>query len=149
MKKLFFSVCAASLLLFSACSKDDDKNVSEMSISEMNSMIIGTWRLDHGEWWNSYGDYGNYDDENERFTFNSDGTYLFLEDGYKETGYYWITSKKELIMRSRDEEDGEYYNDTLTIEKLTKTELVVLSDEGYDEYDYEWSKSRGYYKKIN
>lgn len=145
MKKQFFSVCVAALLLFSACSKDDDKNVSEMSISEMNSMIIGTWRFDHGEWWNSDGDHESYD-EHERFTFNSDGTYLFLEDSWKETGTYWITNDKKLI-RSYDE-DGEYYNETSTIERLTKTELIILFEEDYDYY-YEWRKCRVYYKKIN
>ena len=50
MKKLFFSVCAASLLLFSACSKDDDKDASEMSSAEISSMIVGTWQITQYEW---------------------------------------------------------------------------------------------------
>ena len=103
------------------------------------------WRFDHGEWWNSDGDHESYD-EHERFTFNSDGTYLFLEDSWKETGTYWITNDKKLI-RSYDE-DGEYYNETSTIERLTKTELIILFEEDYDYY-YEWRKCRVYYKKIN
>ena len=49
MKKLFFSVYAASLLLFSACSKDD-KDVSEMSSAEISSMIVGTWQFIQDEW---------------------------------------------------------------------------------------------------
>ena len=145
MKKQFFSVCAAALLLFSACSKDDDKNVSEMSISEMNSMIIGSWNFDHEEWWESDGSHGiDYEGGNERLTFNSDGSYTELDNNNRETGTYWITNKKELIMR---EEDGYYsYNDTLIIESLTKTDLIMLWE---DYYGDSWDKGRWYYKKIN
>ena len=144
MKKLFFSVCAASLLLFSACSKDDDeKNVSEMSVTEMNSMIIGTWNYTNSEWWDSDGRQGTDKDEGaEKLTFNSDGTYTELEDDFRETGTYWITNKKELIKKA----DSYYSKDTLTIESLTKTELILIEEERYKD---EWEKKRAYYKKIN
>ena len=136
MKKLLFSVCAATLLLFSACSKDDDKNVSEMSVTEMNSMIIGTWRFDHEEWWESDGDYGTeYEGGEERLTFNSDGTYIeLLEDDDRYTGTYWITNKKELIMRN----ENSYYshNDTFIIETLTKTDLIMMLLGDDDKYYY-------------
>ena len=144
MKKLFFSVCAVSLLLFSACSKDDDeKNVSEMSVTEMNSMIIGTWNYTNSEWWDSDGRQGTKKAEGaEKLTFNSDGTYTELEDDFRETGTYWITNKKELIKKA----DSYYSKDTLTIESLTKTELILIEEERYKD---EWEKTRAYYKKIN
>ncbi len=138
MKKLLFSVCAATLLLFSACSKDDDKNVSEMSVTEMNSMIIGSWNFDHEDWWESDGDHGTEYGGEERLTFNSDGTYIELLEDDRYTGTYWITNKKELIMRN---ENSYYsYNDTLIIETLTKTDLIMLL--GDDDYGHKY-----YYKK--
>ena len=144
MKKTAFSVCAAALLLFSACSKDDDeKNVSEMSVTEMNSMIIGTWNYTNSEWWDSDGRQGTKKAEGaEKLTFNSDGTYTELEDDFRETGTYWITNKKELIKKA----DSYYSKDTLTIESLTKTELILIEEERYKD---EWEKTRAYYKKIN
>ena len=113
-----------------------------MSVTEMNSMIIGTWRLDHEEWWEYEGDHG-IEEGGERLTFNSDGTYIELGDDYNRyTGTYWITNKKELIMR---EENSYYsYNDTLIIETLTKTDLIMLWEDYYDE-----ERDKYYYKKIN
>ena len=138
MKKLFFSVCAVSLLLFSACSKDDDKDVSEMSSEEISSMIIGTWQSIRDEWIDQIeGEEGsgvdNYDETKQTVTFNSDKTYT-------ETTY-------EIASGETDENTGKWRieNNTLiifgeawVIEKLTKDELILCYElDADDEYWFE------------
>ncbi len=152
MKKLFFSVCAASLLLFSACSKDDDKDVSEMSSAEISSMIVGTWQTVQDEWIEQEGDWkdsgvDNYDEIGikETMTFNSDKTWTLwtayeeddIPDEDTDTGK-WRIENNALILYD-DESDEEW-----VIEKLTKDELILSQEER--EEDYYWFE-RWYLKR--
>ena len=152
MKKLFFSVCAASLLLFSACSKDDDKDVSEMSSEEISSMIVGTWQTVQDEWIEQEGDWkdsgvDNYDEIGikETMTFNSDKTWTLwtayeeddIPDEDTDTGK-WRIENNALILYD-DESDEEW-----VIEKLTKDELILSQEER--EEDYYWFE-RWYLKR--
>ena len=138
MKKLFFSVCAASLLLFSACSKDDDKDASEMSSTEISSMIVGTWQIIQEEW--SYKEDGEKDSGVDKYaegewtlTFNSDKTYTETEieiasgETYEDTGS-WRIEDNTLIL-----DDDMVY----VIEKLTKDELIINGYEDYGNGDYD------------
>ena len=142
MKKLFFSVCAASLLLFSACSKDDDKDVSEMSSAEISSMIVGTWQSIQEEWSDQVDgekDSGvdNYDEIGikETMTFNSDKTWtswtyeIEYDITHEDTGK-WRIENNALILYD-DESDEEW-----VIEKLTKDELILCYE--IDEEDEYW-----------
>ena len=136
MKKLFFSVCAASLLLFSACSKDDDKDASEMSSAEISSMIIGTWQIIQEEW--SYKEDGEKDSGVDKYaegewtlTFNSDKTYTEteIEIASGETDEYtgsWRIENNTLII----------FSEEWVIEKLTKDELILCYE--IDEEDEYW-----------
>ena len=150
MKKLFFSVCAASLLLFSACSKDDDKDVSEMSSAEISSMIVGTWQSIQEEWSDQVDgekDSGvdNYDEIGikETMTFNSDKTWtswtyeIEYDITHEDTGK-WRIENNALILYD-DESDEEW-----VIEKLTKDELILSQEER--EEDYYWFE-RWYLKR--
>ena len=150
MKKLFFSVCAASLLLFSACSKDDDKDVSEMSSAEISSMIVGTWQIIQEEW--SYKEDGEKDSGVDKFaegelswTFNSDHSCIVREwdieydETYEDTGS-WRIEGNTLIAES-GEEEMEW-----VIEKLTKDELIMNTYVDYGNGDYD--KDRIIAKKI-
>ena len=152
MKKLFFSVCAASLLLFSACSKDDDKDASEMSSAEISSMIVGTWQTVQDEWIEQEGDWkdsgvDNYDEIGikETMTFNSDKTWTLwtayeeddIPDEDTDTGK-WRIENNTLILYD-DESDEEW-----VIEKLTKDELILSQEER--EEDYYWFE-RWYLKR--
>ena len=138
MKKLFFSVCAASLLLFSACSKDDDKDVSEMSSEEISSMIIGTWQIIQDEWIDQIeGEEGSGVDkfaEGEfSWTFNSDHSCIERDIESDETDEYtgkWRIENNTLIIYD-DESDEEW-----VIEKLTKDELILCYE--IDEEDEYW-----------
>ena len=138
MKKLFFSVCAASLLLFSACSKDDDKDVSEMSSTEISSMIVGTWQIIQDEWIDQIeGEEGSGVDkfaEGElTWTFNSD--------------HSCIERERDIASGETDENTGKWRieNNTLiifgeawVIEKLTKDELILCYElDADDEYWFE------------
>ena len=150
MKKLFFSVCAASLLLFSACSKDDDKDVSEMSSEEISSMIVGTWQSIQEEWSDQVDgekDSGveNYDEIGikETMTFNSDKTwtlwtYEIEYDITHEDAGKWRIENNALILYD-DESDEEW-----VIEKLTKDELILRFEEreGDDYYSDKWYLKR-------
>ena len=138
MKKLFFSVCAASLLLFSACSKDDDKDVSEMSSTEISSMIVGTWQIIQEEWsgkedGEKYSDVYKYAEGEWTLTFNSDKTYTETEieiasgETYEDTGS-WRIEDNTLIL-----DDDMVY----VIEKLTKDELIINGYEDYGNGDYD------------
>ena len=150
MKKLFFSVCAASLLLFSACSKDDDKDVSEMSSEEISSMIVGTWQSIQEEWSDQVDgekDSGveNYDEIGikETMTFNSDKTWTLwtyeieYDITHEDTGK-WRIENNALILYD-DESDEEW-----VIEKLTKDELILRFEEreGDDYYSDKWYLKR-------
>ena len=135
MKKLFFSVCAASLLLFSACSKDD-KDVSEMSSTEISSMIVGTWQIIQDEWIDQIeGEEGSGVDkfaEGElTWTFNSDHSCIERERDIEsdETDEYtgsWRIENNTLII----------FSEEWVIEKLTKDELILCYE--IDEEDEYW-----------
>ena len=156
MKKLFFSVCAASLLLFSACSKDDDKDVSEMSSAEISSMIVGTWQLTQDEWF--YQMDGEKDSGVEKFyggeytwIFNNDNTWIIRtldiddEDNDGEDNdiiEYTVrwSIENNILIGYDDEERGE-----LVIEKLTKNELIVRFED-YESVD-DYYSDRYYFKR--
>ena len=123
MKKLFFSVCAASLLLFSACSKDDDKDASEMSSAEISSMIIGTWQIIQEEW--------SYKEEWD----------MEYDETYEDTGSWRIEGNTLIGYDESGEEEQEW-----VIEKLTKDELIMYVYVDYGNGDYE--KDRIIAKKI-
>ena len=135
-------MCAAALLLFSACSKDDDKDASEMSSAEISSMIVGTWQTIQEEWieqadGGKYSDVENYDEEGikETMTFNSDKTWTYYVKEYDDndedtdTGK-WRIENNTLILYD-DESDEEW-----VIEKLTKDELILRSEEREEDYYY-------------
>ena len=146
MKKLFFSVCAASLLLFSACSKDD-KDVSEMSSAEISSMIVGTWQLTQYEW--SYQMDGEKDSGVDKF-YEGEYTWIFNNDNT------WIIRMLDIADEDNDGEDNDIIESTgrwsienniligyeeddrgeLVIEKLTKNELIVRFEEYADDNLY-------------
>ena len=145
-------MCAASLLLFSACSKDDDKDVSEMSSAEISSMIVGTWQTIQEEWIEQGGNWedsgvDNYDEIGikETMTFNSDKTWTLwtayeeddIPDEDTDTGK-WRIENNALILYD-DESDEEW-----VIEKLTKDELILSQEER--EEDYYWFE-RWYLKR--
>ncbi len=150
MKKLFFSVCAAALLLLPACSKDDDKDASEMSSEEISSMIVGTWQIIQEEW--SYKEDGEKDSGVDKFAegeytwiFNNDNTCIVREwdieydETYEDTGS-WRIEGNTLIGES-GEEKMEW-----VIEKLTKDELIMNTYVDYGNGDYD--KDRIIAKKI-
>ena len=154
MKKLFFSVCAASLLLFSACSKDDDKDVSEMSSTEISSMIVGTWQFIQEEWswqesWQESVEkesgVDEYDEGELIWTLNKNKTWTFrYEDGdpYEQRGSWHIKDKTLII--DNDEEGG---NKEFVIEKLTKDELILYYEDHYYNDLYDGYSSQRYYLK--
>ena len=108
MKKLFFSVCAASLLLFSACSKDDDKDVSEMSSAEISSMIVGTWQITQYEW--SYQMDGEKDSGVDKF-YEGEYTWIFNNDNT------WIIRMLDIDDEDNDGEDNDIIYSTLEYRK--------------------------------
>ena len=143
-------MCAAALLLFSACSKDDDKDVSEMSSAEISSMIVGTWQSIQEEWSDQVDgekDSGveNYDEIGikETMTFNSDKTWTLwtyeieYDITHEDTGK-WRIENNALILYD-DESDEEW-----VIEKLTKDELILRFEEreGDDYYSDKWYLKR-------
>ena len=145
MKKLFFSVCAASLLLFSACSKDDDeKNVSEMSTTEIKSLIVGTWdltQMKYSETYEGEEDHGTETPEDlglQGYIFNDDNTFTkILQEGgneYPFNGSYRIEGSI-LTLTFYDDPHNELY----TIERLTKNELILF------ETDEDESSEHSYY----
>ena len=135
MKKLFFSVCAASLLLFSACSKDD-KDVSEMSSTEISSMIVGTWQIIQDEWIDQIegeegSDVDKFAEGELTWTFNSDHSCIERERDIEsdETDEYtgsWRIENNTLII----------FSEEWVIEKLTKDELILCYE--IDEEDEYW-----------
>ena len=128
-------MCAASLLLFSACSKDD-KDVSEMSSTEISSMIVGTWQIIQDEWIDQIeGEEGSGVDkfaEGElTWTFNSDHSCIERERDIEsdETDEYtgsWRIENNTLII----------FSEEWVIEKLTKDELILCYE--IDEEDEYW-----------
>ena len=146
MKKTAFSVCAAALLLFSACSKDDDKDASEMSSAEISSMIVGTWQIIQEEWsgkydGEKYSDVYKYAEGEWTLTFNSDHSCIDREwdresDETVEYTGSWLIEGNTLIL-----DEGAF-----VIEKLTKDELIINAYEDYGNGDYD--KDRIIAKKI-
>ena len=135
MKKLFFSVCAASLLLFSACSKDD-KDVSEMSSTEISSMIVGTWQIIQDEWIDQIegeegSDVDKFAEGELTWTSNSDHSCIERErdiesDKTDEYTGSWRIENNTLII----------FSEEWVIEKLTKDELILCYE--IDEEDEYW-----------
>ena len=157
MKKTAFSVCATALLLFSACSKDEDKDVSEMSSAEISSMIVGTWQLTQDEW--SYQMEGEKDSGVDKF-YEGEYTWIFNNDNT------WISRTLDIDDEDNDGEDNDIIEYTgrwsiennaliisdngevgeVVIEKLTKNELIVTVGESYPDDD-EYYSDRLYFKR--
>ncbi len=128
MKKLFFSVCAAALLLLPACSRDDE-NFSEMTPEETSASIIGTWESVQQEWTYKKGaqETSWVVKDKSSDTFKSDNT--VIEKGYDENNqayeytFNWRLEDNTLIIYT----NGVYR--LYVIEKLTKDELILSYNE--------------------
>lgn len=137
MKKLFFSVCAAALLLLPACSRDDEnfseQNVPELTPEGTSASIIGTWESIQTEWTYKKGEQeislvvkGKSSD-----TFKSDNT--VIERGYDENNqayeytFNWRIEGNTLIIYT----NGVYR--LCAIEKLTKDELILSYSESAED----------------
>lgn len=113
----------AVTMLFSGCKKDQSE------------LILGTWYLDGAKSYNSirYGEMDNtqyMDDRNYSLTFKSDGTVDLMEsEGDEEpeieTETYTIADG---VLTVTDDDDPV----SMTIDKLTETELSLTKTDSYD-----------------
>lgn len=130
---LVIALCAG----FTSCS-DDDEEENSVEISLAN--LQGTWDMIKCYGW-------EYDDNNQKENWTEDvsGEYIFFEDtdgngGYSDGShtYYFACSinGNKLILR----DSGWLAGKSITITKLTKTELhITVTDENSEE-NYEMIK---------
>ncbi len=127
IEKIFMVLIALSMCVnFSSCNKDDD--------DDDNDSIIGTWNNYKDTWEEEGKTETDYYDNEYFLTFNPDGTGAWDGDFIK-----WSVKGDKLTIVYNDEYYDEEITELITIEKLTKNELILLYD---DEYNY-----REFYKK--
>lgn len=130
---LVIALCAG----FTSCS-DDDEEENSVEISLAN--LQGTWDMIKCYGW-------EYDDNNQKENWTEDvsGEYIFFEDtdgngGYSDGGhtYYFASSinGNKLILR----DSGWLAGKSITITKLTKTELHITATDENSEENYEMIK---------
>ena len=132
-KLLVIALCAG----FTSCS-DDDEEENSVEISLAN--LQGTWDMIKCYGW-------EYDDNNQKENWTEDvsGEYIFFEDtdgngGYSDGShtYYFASSinGNKLILR----DSGWLAGKSITITKLTKTELHITATDENSEENYEMIK---------
>ena len=130
---LVIALCAC----FTSCS-DDDEEENSVEISLAN--LQGTWDMIKCYGW-------EYDDNNQKENWTEDvsGEYIFFEDtdgngGYSDGShtYYFASSinGNKLILR----DSGWLVGKSITITKLTKTELHITATDENSEENYEMIK---------
>ena len=130
---LVIALCAG----FTSCS-DDDEEENSVEISLAN--LQGTWDMIKCYGW-------EYDDNNQKENWTEDvsGEYIFFEDtdgngGYSDDlhTYYFASSinGNKLILR----DSGWLAGKSITITKLTKTELHITATDENSEENYEMIK---------
>ena len=130
---LVIALCAG----FTSCS-DDDEEENSVEISLAN--LQGTWDMIKCYGW-------EYDDNNQKENWTEDvsGEYIFFEDtdgngGYSDGSntYYFESSIKGNKHILRD--SGWLAGKSITITKLTKTELHITATDENSEENYEMIK---------
>ena len=130
---LVIALCAG----FTSCS-DDDEEENSVEISLAN--LQGTWDMIKCYGW-------EYDDNNQKENWTEDvsGEYIFFEDTDGNGGYsgvshtYYFASSingNKLILR----DSGWLAGKSITITKLTKTELHITATDENSEENYEMIK---------
>lgn len=124
--------------LFSSCSDDDDGAGS-------SSELIGTWQAKSSTGYEIYnGKKYSFDDtyegdEGDYITFKSDGTFeTYNIDGgkrYDDDEGKWKLSGNQLSLYYYSEDELDEIEVT-TIESITSTQLVTVSHEKDDDYEY-------------
>jgi hypothetical protein len=130
IEKIFMVLIALSMCVnFSSCNKDDD--------DDDNDSIIGTWNNYKDTWEEDGKTETDYYDNKFFLTFNPDGTGVWNGDLIR--FIKWSVKGDKLTIVHNDEYYDEEITKLITIEKLTKNELILLYD---DEDNY-----REFYKK--
>ena len=143
MKKYFYSLLVA-LFAFSltSCEKDDSKNVSIVGDWNLNYLLVNT--VDDMGMQNQKEYYPGY------MNVYENNTLMFaLFDPSSRMWGQWILNGNKFVVKLREYEgsggsvdDADMYKESFTIEKLTKTELVLkrpIIDDNNQEigsYDY-------------
>ena len=133
----FFATVITLCAGFTSCS-DDDEEENSVEISLAN--LQGTWDMIKCYGW-------EYDDNNQKENWTEDvsGEYIFFEDtdgngGYSDGNhtYYFASSinGNKLILR----DSGWLAGKSITITKLTKTELHITATDENSEENYEMIK---------
>lgn len=122
---------------FSSCSKDDDETKSvELSLANLK----GTWDMVK-----CYGWEYNSDNTKENWEEGVKGEYIFFEDVDGNGGYYdghvtryfsSLIDGNKLVFKSSDWLSGK----SVTITKLTSTELHITATDEDSEENYEMKK---------
>ncbi len=118
MKKIYFSLIAFTLFLFSGCSKD--------FLKSYDRRIVGTWHISD---LNTTGFGGNSDNLPFRegdFTFHDDGTLIYSNAGITYTGT-WNIEKKTNV--------NETVSQSLEITAVNFNNQSIIS-EYYDDIDF-------------
>lgn len=109
MKKILFLLAMLPMMIFTACSSDDENDTLALKAEQ----IEGYWaKYENGEW-NKYW----------RYSFTMRGTW----SGFAKGGEYKITGNKIQMTNN-------YGTDiTLKVQSINSTEMSVIETEGYEE----------------
>lgn len=140
LKTLVLILCVATAGLAMSCSKDNSSDTTNNNTNEEVSIV--------GEWLRVTRDGETYYDPGELpllewrtfFVFTADGRFSreasvrntesgSVNDFVELTGTYIISGKK-LIVSYYDENDEQNVTETADLEKLTKEEVVIVSEAG-------------------
>ena len=119
IKLLFVALFATMSFALTSCGDDNDEPDDPNNIS-----LVGTWEHTitfSADWW-----------QTAYTQIKNDGTYIAITDvycmGYSDVSVEygkWTRNGNKLTLKADDPSDGGIYIDTVTIIKLTKTDLVL------------------------
>lgn len=140
MKKVIFIMAITASLVISSCkgnTKQSDEEVSKVAEEPTqtdSASVVGVWKMTNIEVDMEIpkGQEKAFEDMKKKmieatvYSFNEDGTMSFKNNLVKETkGTYTYTDGKITIKNNTSKQD-----ETLTVDELTTTKLVISSEQG-------------------